>query len=80
MLTPNLSVSMADDADESTDSILPEPLRTVTPLTGPHRDESMDVIGWGMFLGLLVLLMPLLPFILIVWLISKVTEAVAPSN
>ncbi|WP_209309462.1 DUF7535 family protein [Haloarcula amylovorans] len=70
---------MADDADESSDSILPEPLRTVTPLTGPHPDESMNLIGWGMFLGLLILLMPLLPFILIIWLISKVTDAVTPS-
>ncbi|WP_254272626.1 DUF7535 family protein [Haloarcula marina] len=70
---------MTDDADESSTSLLPEPLRTVTPLTGSHRDESMDVIGWGIFLGLVVLLLPLLPFILIVWLISKVTESLTPS-
>jgi Na+-transporting methylmalonyl-CoA/oxaloacetate decarboxylase gamma subunit len=39
----------------------------------------MDIIGWGMALGLVVLVMPLLPFIIIVWLISKVVERVAPS-
>lgn len=34
----------------------------------------MDVIGWGHFLALLVLLMPLLPFLVIVWAVSKVLE------
>jgi hypothetical protein len=40
----------------------------------------MDVFGWGMFLGLLVLLVPLLPFIIIVWAISKVTDMLTPSS
>lgn len=35
----------------------------------------MDVIGIGIFLGLLVLLVPLAPFIVIVWAISKLIEA-----
>jgi len=39
----------------------------------------MDVIGWGVALGLVILVMPLLPFIVIVWLISKVVERLAPS-
>ncbi|MFC7075307.1 DUF7535 family protein [Haloarcula halophila] len=73
---------MADDAStdaEATESILPAPIRSVTPLTGTHHDWEMDVFGWGMFLGLAVLLVPLLPFLVIVWLISKVTEALTPS-
>jgi len=39
---------MTDDAStdaESTESILPEPIRSVTPLTGTHRDREMDVLG-----------------------------------
>jgi hypothetical protein len=39
----------------------------------------MDAIGWGIALGLVILLLPLLPFIIIVWGISKVTEALTPS-
>ncbi|WP_424002126.1 DUF7535 family protein [Haloarcula salina] len=72
---------MADSADDDTQdrSLLPEALRTVTPGSRPHRDEEMDVFGWGMFLGLLVLLFPLLPFLVIVWLISKITDALTPS-
>ncbi len=70
---------MSEDADETGGSVLPKPLRTVTPSSRTHPDRGMDSIGWGMFLGLLVLLFPLLPFILIVWLISKVTEALTPS-
>ncbi|MBV0902066.1 DUF7535 family protein [Haloarcula salina] len=72
---------MADSADDDAQdrSLLPKPLRTVTPGSRPHRDEGMDVFGWGMFLGLLVLLFPLLPFLAIVWLISKITDALTPS-
>jgi len=70
---------MSEDADETGDSVLPKPLRTVTPSSRTRPNESMDAIGWGMLLGLLVLLFPLLPFVLIVWLISKVTEALTPS-
>ncbi|MFC7026693.1 hypothetical protein ACFQH8_02570 [Halomicroarcula sp. GCM10025710] len=59
------------ESDDASDSILPEPIRSVTPLTGPHPDAEMDVIGWGIFLGLMLLLVPLLPFIIVVWLISS---------
>lgn len=52
---------------------LGERMRTVTPLTGGHPNRQMDNFGWGIFLGLLVLLFPLLPFLLIVWVISKFT-------
>lgn len=68
---------MSDDTDE--DGLLPEPVRSVTPLTGVRPDMEMDIFGWGMFLGIVVLLVPLLPFIVIVWLVSKVAEALAPS-
>lgn len=67
------------DDDSQDRSLLPKPLRTVTPGSRPHHDEGMDVFGWGILLGLLVLLFPLLPFIAIVWLISKITDALAPS-
>lgn len=43
----------------------------------PRGDAEMDSIGWGLFLGILVILVPLLPFLLIVWLLEKVVGAVA---
>ena len=77
MLAANVSTSMSDD--DTSDSILPEPLRTVTPPSRTHPDSGMNLIGWGMFAGLLVLLLPLLPFLLIVWVIARVTEALTPT-
>ena len=69
---------MPADADASS-SALPKPLRTVTPPSRTHPDAGMDAIGWGILLGLVVLLVPVLPFVGLVWLASKATEALTPS-
>ncbi|ELZ94824.1 hypothetical protein C440_07107 [Haloferax mucosum ATCC BAA-1512] len=45
--------------------------RTVTPGSKMHPNASMDSIGWAIFLGLVVLMLPLLPFIAIVYTLSK---------
>lgn len=37
----------------------------------------MDVVGWLLFLGVAFLLLPLLPFIAVVWAAGKVSEAIA---
>jgi uncharacterized membrane protein YhdT len=50
--------------------------RTVTPSTGYRPDVEMDVIGWSIFLGLVFLLLPLLPFIVIIWVVTKLLRAV----
>jgi hypothetical protein len=52
-------------------------VRTVTPYYRGRPDAEMTTIGVLYFLGLLILLVPLLPFLVIVWLISKLTGAVA---
>ncbi|WP_266079609.1 DUF7535 family protein [Haladaptatus caseinilyticus] len=52
-------------------------IRTVTPSYRGHPDSEMNAIGIALFLGLVVLMVPLLPFLVIVWLISKLTEAFA---
>jgi hypothetical protein len=49
-------------------------LRTVTPGSRPRRDVEMDSIGWMLFLGMVILLVPLLPFFLIVWAIGKTLD------
>ncbi|WP_240147610.1 MULTISPECIES: hypothetical protein [Halorussus] len=65
------------DADGGSESVVPEPMkkvvRTVTPGYRGRPDAEMTTIGIAYGLGLLVLLVPLLPFIVIVWLVSKVT-------
>ena len=49
-------------------------LRTVTPSYLGRPDLEMDVVGWGMFLILLVIVLPLLPFFVLFWLVSKTIE------
>ncbi|GAA0669788.1 hypothetical protein ACFQDG_18050 [Natronoarchaeum mannanilyticum] len=61
-------------SDAEDPSLPKKVLRTVTPGTRGHKDPGMDVIGWSMLVGMLVLLVPLLPFIVIVWLITKVLD------
>lgn len=46
-------------------------LRTVTPLTGPGEDVQMNAIGWLIALLLVVVLLPLLPVILGLWLVGR---------
>lgn len=48
-------------------------LRTVTPLSGLHSNQQMDLVGWVMFLSMVVVLLPLLPVFLAVWLVSKLS-------
>jgi hypothetical protein len=61
---------------EAGDSVARELLRTVTPYNRGHEDGEMNAIGWGIFLAMIVLLVPLLPLLLVVWGISKVFEAI----
>jgi hypothetical protein len=49
--------------------------RTVTPPYGSHPDAEMDTVGWAIFLGMVVLLVPFLPLLLAVWAIGKVFDA-----
>lgn len=46
-------------------------LRTVTPLTGTGENAQMNAIGWVIFLLLAVVLLPLLPVILAILLVSR---------
>ena len=67
------------ESNESNDSALPEPLRTVTPPSTTHPNESMDVIGWAIFVGLVVVLTPLIPIVAVIWLLAKAQDALRPS-
>ncbi len=65
----------ADETDEEPGG-LRRAYRTVTPGYLPRPDAEMDAIGWGLLLGIVLLLVPLLPFLVVVWLLSRLIELV----
>ncbi|ELZ29471.1 hypothetical protein C475_02443 [Halosimplex carlsbadense 2-9-1] len=68
---------MSESAEIEEPSAPRKVLRTVTPGSKTRPDMEMDSIGWALFLGLVVLLVPLLPFIAIVWGLSKALDFLA---
>ncbi len=53
---------------------LPAIRRTVSKSVGYHPDAEMNAIGLAVGAGLLVILIPLAPFLLAVWLVSKLLD------
>lgn len=68
--------SSNDTADSDDPNAIERVYRTVKPTWVGHSDREMSTIGWGIFLGLLVLLVPLLPFILLAWVLGRILERV----
>jgi hypothetical protein len=68
------------DADEAEESGVTVVYRTLGEPFRSRPDAEMDVIGWSLFLGMLILLVPLLPVLLLVWVITKVLDAVTPTG
>lgn len=63
-------------ASDAADQPLPKrALRTVTPPYGGRSDTEMNLVGYLLLAGLLVLLVPLGPFILFAWLLAKARGA-----
>jgi hypothetical protein len=64
---------------DATESDEPHPveraLRTVTTLPRGRRDTEMDAIGLALFLGLVLLFLPLLPWLLVARVVVKLLEA-----
>jgi hypothetical protein len=65
----------ADETDEEPGG-LRRAYRTVTPGYLPRPDAGMDAVGWGLLVGIVLLLVPLLPFLVVVWLLSRLIELV----
>lgn len=63
----------SESAEESTDDagVLTKATRGVVPRYTSHPDAEMDSIGWAIFLGVLVLFVPLLPFFVVVWVLER---------
>lgn len=49
-------------------------LRTVTPPSDEHDDSQMNAVGWIIFGLLAILLLPLAPIAVLLWLYSKLTN------
>jgi hypothetical protein len=62
-----MSQNDADD-DEETGWEGPD---MVTPLADMRRNGEMNAIGWVIFLGILVIALPLLPVIVVGWVLIK---------
>ncbi|MHB9287565.1 hypothetical protein ACKVMT_11080 [Halobacteriales archaeon Cl-PHB] len=45
--------------------------RTVTTPSLGHENLEMDYVGWAIFAGLLVIMVPLLPVLVVVWVVAK---------
>ncbi|MFB6200923.1 MAG: hypothetical protein ABEI98_02825 [Halorhabdus sp.] len=61
------------DADDESD--VRTALRTVTPLTTEGPNVQMNLFGYLVALPLVLLILPLLPFIAVGWVVSKVLGA-----
>lgn len=51
-----------------------EAYRSVSRPPAGRSNPEMSSIGWAIFLGLVVLLLPLLPFLVIIWALGKLLE------
>ena len=71
-----MSVERTDTATDDP-GLLRKAYRTVTPAYRSHDEGSMDVVGWSMVVGLVALLLPLLPFLVVVWVLTRVVDFVA---
>lgn len=49
-------------------------LRTVTAPYRSRPDEEMNIIGTLYGLGLVMVMLPLLPFIVLIWLVSRLAD------
>ncbi|WP_181685360.1 DUF7535 family protein [Halorhabdus salina] len=58
-------------ANGDEDSTAVEKLRTVTPLTTESPDIQMNFFGYMVAAPILLVLLPLLPFVIAGWLVSK---------
>jgi hypothetical protein len=61
---------MSDDTDDDPSAVR-KALRTVTPASRGRRNVEMDAIGWTVFAGIVVVALPLLPVLVVVWLLTK---------
>jgi hypothetical protein len=62
-------MSDSDDGEPPASNV-----HSATPSYLGRPDMEMNLIGWGMFVLLLVILVPLAPFIALLWVLSKLTR------
>jgi hypothetical protein len=60
--------------------VLTKAYDALSPQYLPRPDAEMDTIGWSIFLGMVVILLPLLPFLVVGWVITKMLDALTPRS
>jgi hypothetical protein len=71
-------MSSQTDSEQTDDSgTLASTYRSVSSRYTWRRNAEMDSIGWTVFLGMVILLVPLVPFLVIVWVLEKLVGAAA---
>ncbi|ADQ68286.1 hypothetical protein C499_14765 [Halogeometricum borinquense DSM 11551] len=66
--------------EEESPGTLRRAYRTVTPGYKPRPNTEMNSLGWAMFLVMVALLVPLLPFAVAVWAVAKLLDYLAGRN
>lgn len=66
---PDITVDVASEDDEDSATV-PVVTESVTPLREYPSKGGMGVIGWIIFLGMVIILIPLLPFLALIKLID----------
>jgi hypothetical protein len=64
----------SEDGDETT--ALPEALRTATPPYIGRPNTEMNLIGWVIFVGIGILLLPILPVLAVYWLVATLRDRI----
>ncbi|SFF85801.1 hypothetical protein SAMN04488063_0546 [Halopelagius inordinatus] len=64
-------------SDEDQPGLLKRTYRTVSPGYDSRPDAGMDSVGWTILLLMVVIFIPLLPFLLVVLLVTKVLDALS---
>lgn len=77
-------MSSTNPSTESTESTkgsspLRKTIRTVSPGYHSRPDSEMNAIGLGYAAILAILLLPLVPFVVLVWLVSRIAAAIRAS-
>jgi hypothetical protein len=60
------------ESEDAPDSISDHAYSTTSGLYEGHADAGMSVIGWLIALGVFLVALPLLPFIALAWLATRV--------
>ena len=54
-------------------------IRTVTKPYRSRSDDEMNIMGMLLGLGMIMVMIPLIPFIVVIWVLSKLSALLRPA-